>query len=368
MSQVDADGPSSGYESDTSVKPLAGVKVLEFAGLGPAPQAASQLADLGAQLTTVHSPRRTRNRGLHDRAEQKHVLIDLATTEGREEVRTLVHSHDVLLEGFRPGVMEKFGLGPEDLAEIHPELIYARLTGWGQDGPLAERAGHDINYIGLTGALRAITDRDGRPVPPLNLIGDGGGGTMFAVVGILAALLERARSGRGTVIDVSIVDGTLQLSSLVWQLLAAGRWSLSPRDNSFDGGPPHYDVYECADGEYMAVGAIEQQFYDEFLRVLELDPARIPDRGDHKNWPELREVLSQRIRRRTRDEWTRRAVHRDACFTPVLRWDEVADDPHLSARGSLTDTADGLRPRAAPRLRPLVASNSSTPIPPSATR
>lgn len=327
--------------------PLRGISLLEFGGLGPAPQTAWQLADLGASITTVLPPQRQSLGRQHDRPERVYRHLDLRTEAGREAALQLVREHDILLEGFRPGVMEKFGLGPEECLEVRPDLIYARMTGWGQSGPWSSMAGHDINYIGLTGVLGAMTDLDGKPVPPLNLVGDSGGGTMFALVGILASLFERTQTGRGSVVDAAIVDGTVQLSNLVWQLAAAGAWQQTPRSNEFDGGAPYYDVYECADGRYMAVGALEPAFYGEFLMVLGIDQTTIPDRRDRKQWPQLREIFADRIRTRTRDAWEELTAGTDSCFTPVLNWHEVEDHPHMKSRQVLSA---GI-PAPAPRIR-----------------
>lgn len=329
--------------------PLRGITLLEFGGLGPAPQVAWQLADLGAVITTVLPPHRASLGRQHDRPERSYQHLDLRTASGRKAALDLVREHDVLLEGFRPGVMERFGLGPEDCRDVREDLIYVRMTGWGQTGPWASMAGHDINYIGLTGVLGAITDHAGRPVPPLNLVGDSGGGTMFALVGILAALLERSKTGGGSVIDAAIVDGTVQLSNLVWQLAAVGSWRPDPRSNEFDGGAPYYDVYECADGAYMAVGALEPAFYAEFLRILGLKDDEVPDRRDRSNWAALRALFAERIGGRTRAQWEELSAGTDACFTPVLRWHEVEHHPHMGFRGVL---AEGI-PARAPRIEPL---------------
>ncbi|GHF69018.1 alpha-methylacyl-CoA racemase [Amycolatopsis bartoniae] len=332
--------------------PLAGLRVVELAGIGPGPHAAMVLADLGADVARVERPRSADPTGGAGDAllrNRRSVAADLKTAEGRDLVLRLVAKADVLLEGFRPGVAERLGVGPDECLDRNPGLVYGRMTGWGQDGPLAPRAGHDINYISLTGALHAIGRAGERPVPPLNLVGDFGGGSLFLVAGVLAALWERQRSGRGQVVDAAMIDGTGVLLQMTWGFLASGRWADARGVNLLDGGAPYYDTYTCADGRYLAVGALEPQFYAEFLRGLGLADEDLPAQDDRENWGILRARFTEVIVRRTRDEWMAVFEGTDACVTPVLSFDEVQRHPHLAARESVI-TVDGV-PQAAPAPR-----------------
>ena len=329
-------------------RPLTGLTVVEFEGIGPGPHAAAILAALGARVITIARPAEARWPATHA---ARRVRLDLKDAEGLAQAREIIAGADALIEGFRPGVMERLGLGPEPMLESDPRLVYGRITGWGQEGPLAPRAGHDINYISITGALHAIGLPDAKPVVPLNLVGDFGGGSMFLVAGLLSALWERERTGRGRVVDAAIVDGTLALSHTIWQMRAQGRWSDDRGVNLLDGAAPYYDTYACADGRFVAVGAIEPQFYREFLDVLGLSADDLPDREDRGNWPALRAVFAQIIKSATRDEWAHRAADRDACLTPVLSFDEAAGHPHNAARRSLS--APTRQKAVLPRLTPL---------------
>jgi alpha-methylacyl-CoA racemase len=331
--------------------PLAGLRVVELAGLGPVPHAAMVLADLGADVVRVERPAagpdgRARDQMLRSRTR---VEADLKDPADRERVLALAGCADVLLEGFRPEVAERLGLGPGDCFERNPRLVYGRMTGWGQDGPLAPRAGHDINYLSLTGALHAVGRAGERPVPPLNLVGDFGGGSMLLLTGVLAALWERGRSGRGQVVDAAMVDGVGVLLQMAWSLRGLGMWSDQRGRNLLDGGAPFYDTYECADGRYVAVGAIEERFYQQLLDGLGLAQDALPDRDDPAGWPELRDRLSAVFASRTRDEWAKAFEGTDACVTPVLRFDEVAGHPHTAARGGIVEL-DGVQ-QAAPAPR-----------------
>ncbi|MDG3011717.1 CoA transferase [Rhodococcus sp. D2-41] len=332
--------------------PLAGLRVLELGGIGPGPHAGMVLGDLGADVVRVRRPG-----GLVLPAEDQDVLlrgrrvVDLDIKAEKDALLDLVESADVLLEGFRPGVCERLGIGPDVCAARNPRLIYARMTGWGQDGPMAQRAGHDINYLGLTGILSTI-GRDGEPpVPPLNLAADFGGGSMFLVVGILSALFERQRSGLGQVVDAAMVDGVSALAQMSWSLRGAGMWHDRREANMLDGGAPFYRVYECADGGYMAVGSIEPQFYAQLLEGLGFeDPEELPFYLDQSRWSELRELFAQRFATRTRDEWTKVFADVDACVTPVLTMAEAPDNEHLRARGTLTDVGGTMQAAPAPRF------------------
>ena len=333
--------------------PLSGLRVLELAGLGPAPHAAMVLADLGADVVRIERPGAFGVLPGHADFQlrgRRSVAADLKTAEGVELVLRLVEKADVLVEGYRPGVTEKLGLGPEDCRARNPRLVYGRITGWGQDGPLAQRAGHDLNYLGLTGTLAAIGRTGERPVPPLNAVADFGGGSMLLLVGILAALHERERSGLGQVVDAAMVDGTALVSSMLWALRGQGLWSDERGTNLLDGGAPFYDTYACADGRFMAVGPIEPQFYALMLAGLELDTADLPGQMDVQAWPGLRQIFTERFRTRTRDEWTAVFAGTDACVTPVVELGEALNEPHLKARGTLVELDGQVQPAAAPRF------------------
>ncbi|MGX1762722.1 CaiB/BaiF CoA transferase family protein, partial [Streptomyces lydicus] len=292
--------------------PLAGIKVIELAGIGPGPHAALLLADLGADVVRVQ--RAGQLPGGFDRPQLRGRTIveaNLKDPADIDKVLGLIEKADVLIEGFRPGVTERMGLGPDDALARNPRLIYGRMTGWGQEGPLADRAGHDINYISITGVLHAIGRKGERPVPPLNMVGDFGGGSMFLVFGLLAALVERQTSGKGQVVDAAMVDGALALSHMIWGMRGHGAWSDERGVNLLDTGMSFYDTYETADGKYMAVGAIETKFFAALVDVLELDPDTVPSHLDPQQWPRLREVLAEAIGKRTRDELVARAEGTD---------------------------------------------------------
>ncbi|GAA4709496.1 CaiB/BaiF CoA-transferase family protein [Pseudonocardia yuanmonensis] len=341
--------------------PLAGIKVVEFAGLGPGPFAAMLLADAGADVIRVDRPAGPVDGGALTRG-RPWIGLDLKTPEGLDAARELVRRADVLIEGFRPGVMERLGLGPDDCRADNPGLVYGRMTGWGQDGPRAREAGHDINYLALTGALRSIARRGQAPVPPLNLVGDYGGGGMMLAFGIVTALLERHRSGRGQAVDAAMVDGVSLLMTGIWSRAAQGRWSGEPGTNDIDTGAPFYDVYATADGGYMAVGSIEPQFWARLLGGLDLDPTTLPGQWDRDRWPETKQALAAAFATRTRAEWTAVFADLDACVTPVLSLAEAPADAHLRSRRTLEQRPDGPQPAAAPRLdrTPLQAREAGT--------
>jgi alpha-methylacyl-CoA racemase len=334
--------------------PLDGVQVIELAGIGPGPFAAMLLADLGADVIRVDRPTGAGlapapptadvlNRG------KRSVVLDLKRPEAVEALLALTATADVIVEGNRPGVTERLGVGPDDVWARNPRLVYGRMTGWGQDGPWAHTAGHDIGYIALTGALHAIGPADGPPVPPLNLLGDFGGGSTYLVIGILAALTEAARTGRGQVVDAAILDGTSHLLAAIHAMLGSGRWTDRRGANMLDGGTPYYAVYAAADGGHLAVGALEPKFYAEFLRLLGVDedPARQHDR-DH--WPELRATIAAAFATRTRDEWAAVFAGSDACVAPVLGLTEAASHPQVAARGSVVSRDGRFQPGPAPRF------------------
>ncbi|AFR09322.1 CaiB/BaiF CoA-transferase family protein [Nocardiopsis alba] len=335
--------------------PLNGIRVVEFTGLGPAPMTGMLLADLGADVVRIDRPQaaeamRSGAPGPHMCEGRAVVGIDLKSEEGRETARDLIGRADVLLEGFRPGVMERLGLGPDDCHEINPRLVYARVTGWGQDGPLAHTAGHDMNYVSVNGALHSIGRADGPPIPPINLLGDFGGGTMFTITGILAALVERQTSGRGQVVDAAMVDGVSLLMSMVHEDRSRGAWSDERGTNYLDTGAPWYDVYECADGRHLSVGCIEPKFYRAFLEGVGLAEEDLPEQWDTENWPALRERFAKVLRTRTRDEWGRIFEGTDACVMPILSMEEAPGHPHVRARGSLVREKGRIMAGPAPRF------------------
>ncbi|CAO5154098.1 Alpha-methylacyl-CoA racemase [Frankia sp. AiPs1] len=340
--------------------PLADLRVIELAGIGPGPHACMVLADLGADVVRVQrpgaAPKLTGDVLLRGR---RVVGADLRDPVDLDGVLRLVDAADILVEGFRPGVTERLGLGPDECLARNPALIYGRMTGWGQQGPLAQRAGHDINYISLTGALHAVGRAGERPVPPLNLVGDFGGGSMFLLVGLLAALWERQRCGRGQVVDAAMVDGASVLTQMMWSFLDTGEWRDERGVNLLDGGAPFYDTYRCADGGHVAVGAIEAPFYAALLAGLGIDPGALPDQMDESGWPAVRQRFTEVFATRTRDAWAETFAGTDACVTPVLSFTEVPQHPHIAARGSVT-SVHGV-PQAAPAPR---FSRSATPTPP----
>ncbi len=338
----------------TGAGPLDGLRVVELAGIGPGPHAAMVLADLGADVVRVDRPSGELRLGDPDRPDptlrgRRRVAAHLKDPAGRETVLRLAEHADVLVEGYRPGVAERLGVGPADCHARNPRLVYGRITGWGQDGPLARRAGHDINYVSLTGALHAIGRAGERPVLPLNLVADMGGGSMLLLTGVLAALWEAQRTGRGQVVDAAMVDGASLLMQMIWAFHGQGHWADARGVNLLDGGAPHYDTYACADGRHVAVGPLEPRFYAELLAGLGLDPADLPARDDPAGWPTLRERFTAAFATRTRDEWVTVFDGTDACVTPVLALGEVAGHPHLAARGTVV-APDGV-PQAAPAPR-----------------
>lgn len=329
--------------------PLFGLKVIEFVGLGPAPFAAMLLAQAGATVIRIDRPDSPPAAGILAGGRPT-VSLDLKTESGRASAQRLIAEADVLLEGFRPGVMERLGLGPDTCLETNPRLIYGRVTGWGQDGPRAYEAGHDINYLALTGALRSIARNGQPPVPPLNLVGDYGGGGLLLGFGVLLALTERAVSGIGQVVDTAMVDGISLLMAGIWNRRGRGDWSAEPGTNDIDSGAPFYDVYRTADNEYMAVGSYEPQFYARLLQVLELDPATMGEQWDRSRWPETKHVIADRFASETRKEWAKRFAGIDACVTPVLSMGEAVNDPHITARATIKAGDSGPQPGPSPQL------------------
>ncbi|MET7425545.1 CaiB/BaiF CoA-transferase family protein [Dactylosporangium sp. NPDC005555] len=316
--------------------PLRGVRVLELLGIGPEPFAGMLLADLGADVLALRRPGQTPGGGGLERGRPV-IGVNLKDPGTLGVVRELVASADVLLEGYRPGVAERLGLGPEDCHAINPRLVYGRMTGWGQTGPLAATAGHDINYIAVTGALHAAARRGQAPTPPSNLLGDFGGGGMYLVTAVLAALVERARTGTGRVLDVAITDGTTYLTSMLYGMHRDGQWRDEAGTNLLDTGAPYYDVYGCADGRYVAVGALEPQFFAALAGLLDLGPEVCEDRDDPARWPALRAAIAAAVLTRTRDEWAALAAGTDACLAPVLDLTEAPQHGQAVARGTFAD-------------------------------
>lgn len=330
--------------------PLSGVRVVEFAGIGPAPFAAMLLSDMGAEVVRIDRspvdpfPNPVVNRG------RTSILLDLKSEEGARIARETAAAADVLIEGYRPGVMERLGLGPADCEAINPRLIYGRMTGWGQDGALSQRAGHDIGYIALTGALDAIGPSAGSPSPPLNLVGDYGGGALYLAFGICAALYERERSGRGQVIDAAVVDGTASLMALFHGFEKGGMISTQRGRRALGGDAPWYRAYECADGKFIAVGPIEPQFRVALLAGLDLNPAELGPLDDPANWPSASAKLAEVFRTRSRDDWAALFEATDACVAPVLSLGEAPGHPHMADRGVYEHRPEATHPAAAPRL------------------
>ena len=336
--------------------PLSGVKVLEIAGIGPGPFCGMLLADMGADVLRVDRVQ-ANDLGLPVAPKydimsrgRRSIALDLKRPESIRTVLALAARADALIEGFRPGVTERLGLGPEDCFALNPRLVYGRITGWGQDGPLAQAAGHDINYIALTGALHAIGRKGGTPVPPLNLVGDFGGGGMVLAFGIACALYEARASGKGQVIDAAMTEGAASLMAMFYGRMAAGHWRDERGVNVLDTGAPWYDAYETADGKHVAVGSIEGRFYAELLTRLGLDPASLPGQFDFARWPELRAAFTAAFKTRTREEWCREMEGTDVCFAPVLSLAEAPLHPHNLARGAFVDIDGVAQPAPSPRF------------------
>jgi alpha-methylacyl-CoA racemase len=336
--------------------PLQNIKVIELAGIGPGPMCAMLLADLGADVIRVDriepsglgipiDPRfdvTARNR--------RSIAVDLKRPEGREAVVRLTTSADALIEGFRPGVAERLGIGPDVCLARNPRLVYGRMTGFGQDGVLANAAGHDLNYIALTGALHAIGPREGKPLPPLNLIGDYGGGALYLAMGILAALVERQKSGKGQVVDTAMVDGAASLMSAFFGLAAGGVWNSTRGDNVLDGGAPYYNVYETADGRYVSIATIEGKFFAELAQRIGLEARYIECQNERAMWPELERQLAEIFRAKSRDEWCKLLEGTDCCFAPVLSLEEAPSHPHNASREVFVEVDGYQQPAPAPRF------------------
>jgi alpha-methylacyl-CoA racemase len=343
---------ANGYGNPVTTGPLNGIKIIELAGIGPAPYACMLLADMGAEVLRLERSSGTMSTllGAYDTLGRgrRSVAIDLKTPGATALVLELVAQADVLVEAYRPGVAERLGLGPNDCLAANPRLIYARMTGWGQEGPLADRVGHDINYASITGAIAAIGEPGRKPVPPLNLVADFGGGSTFCVMGVLAAIVERATSGKGQVIDVAMVDGVTSLLSMAHSQRAVGIMSDERGSNMLDGGTPWYDAYRTSDGEYMSVGALEPQFFAELVRVLDIPD--LPGQADRDDWGRMRELMTEKFASKTRAEWIEAFEGVDACVAPIWRLSEAEQDPHLVARGTLVEANGTIQPAPAPRF------------------
>ena len=336
--------------------PLAGIKIVEFTGIGPAPMAAMMLADMGATILRIDRvnpvdlgvPMAMEHEFTH---RNRAVLnLDLKRPEAIETALRLIDGADALIEGFRPGVMERLGLGPDVCIARNPRLAYGRVTGWGQDGPMAQAAGHDLNYIALTGALHAIGRAGQKPTPPLNLVGDYGGGALYLVTGLLAAIISARTTGVGQVVDAAMVDGALSLMTPIYAMQAGGRLAAPRGENQLDSGAYFYEVYECADGQYISIAPIEAKFHAELLRRLDIDPASMPAQRDKDGWAQWKEALTARFLTRTRDEWCQLLEGTDACFAPVLSMTEAHTHPHNQARGAFIKVGAYNQPAPAPRF------------------
>lgn len=348
--------------------PLSGIRVVEIGSIGPGPFCAMVLADLGADVLRVDravggglvGPSSDHSTELLNRG-RRSIAVDLKHPDGPEVALSLVERADALIEGFRPGVTERLGIGPQECLGRNPRLVYGRMTGYGQDGPMAQAVGHDLNYIAQAGVLGMIGRRDQPPTPPLSLVGDFGGGGLMLALGIIAALLERARSGQGQVVDAAMIDGAALLATPFYGYVQTGVWSQERGANIVDSGAPFYDAYETADGRWLSVAAMEPQFYAALLAILGLDPDELPPQHDQARWPELKERFAEVIRTRTRDEWCAAAAPVEACVAPVLTVDELERDPHLQARGTFVRHAGILQPAPAPRFSRTPAALSLTP-------
>ncbi|QGY79590.1 CaiB/BaiF CoA transferase family protein [Sphingorhabdus lacus] len=336
-------------DSPAKTGPLAGIMVIELAGIGPGPYAGQLLADMGADVVVIDRPGRSLPKAVDGRG-KKSIVLDLKKPEAVEALLKLVAKADVLIEGLRPGVTERMGVGPEACHAINPGLIYGRMTGWGQSGPWSQMAGHDINYISMTGVLNAIGKKGQPPVPPLNMVGDFGGGSMFLMTGILAALIERGRTGKGNVVDAAIIDGTHSLMSFVHGMAGVGQWQPKRESNLLDGAAPFYRCYMTADGKFMAVGCIEPQFFAAMMERLPIDAEAFGAQLDFGSWARQHEMLEDVFATKTRDEWEAIFAGTDACVTPVLDYVEAAAHPANAKRQAVLQDGRWLHPQIAPRL------------------
>ncbi|WP_299549583.1 CaiB/BaiF CoA-transferase family protein [uncultured Tateyamaria sp.] len=341
--------------------PLFGLKVIEFAGLGPAPLVGQLLADMGAEVVVIDRVSGPADRHDVNRRGKRSVALNLKSVVGRAVAKDLLGQADILIEGFRPGVMERLGLGPDEMPDT---LIYGRMTGWGQDGPLAQTAGHDLTYLAQTGVLSLMATADTPPRPPLNMIADYGGGAMFLVFGVLSAVIARGRTGKGQVVDAAMVDGVPAMMGLLHGFMANGFWTDQPGQNWLDGGAPFYRCYRCADGRDVAVAALEPQFYAALLDGLDLELASLPDQSDRSGWPMLVDTFSKVFARRPRDAWAKVFDGTDACVAPVLSMAEAQRDPHMADRGTYVSVGDVWQAAPAPRFSDSAPRDPTAPTAP----
>lgn len=336
--------------------PLTGYRIVELAGIGPGPFCAMHLSDMGAEVLRVD---RTQDAELGIPSDPKYALlnrgrrsiaVNLKTKEGVEAVLKLVEKADGLIEGFRPGVTERLGLGPDVCLKRNPKLVYGRMTGFGQEGPIAHAAGHDLNYIAMSGALHMIGRKGAKPTPPLNLVGDFGGGALYLAFGLVCGLLEASKSGKGQVVDAAMVDGAAHLTTAIYGMMGTGRWNETRGDNILDSGAPWYDVYETKDGKYVSIGSIEAKFYEDLLRLTGLNNEDLPKQWDKPNWGKLRDRFTEVFKNKTRDEWCEIMEGSDVCFAPVLAPSEVANHPHNKLRGTFVEVEGVVQPGPAPRF------------------
>ncbi|ONF97394.1 CaiB/BaiF CoA transferase family protein [Sphingomonas jeddahensis] len=336
-----------------STPPLAGIRIVEFAGIGPGPFAGMMLADHGAEVIRIDRPGKTQGNGVAEKdpllRNRKSIGMDLKDPKAIAAVRKIVKGADAIIEGFRPGVMERLGLGPDVLIGDNPKLVYGRMTGWGQYGPMAPEPGHDINYIAISGALHAFGRKGEKPTPPINLAGDFGGGGMFLAYGMLAALLHAARTGEGQVVDAAMTDGSAVLMTMMWGFRGMGRWADERGTNLLDTAAHFYDTYETSDGKFISLGAIEPQFYAEFRQVMGLSDDKWSAQMDQRQWPALKDELTALFKSKTRADWVAAFKGHDVCFAPVLGFDEAYEDEHNKARGTFVEAGGIKQPAPAPR-------------------
>ena len=352
-------------KEQTASGPLRGVRVIEFAGIGPGPFSAMLLSDMGADVISIARPGQGKrdardfvNRG------RRTIELDLKNPAHIEQALDLIAAADILIEGFRPQVMERLGLGPDAVLKRNPRLVYGRMTGWGQEGPLSMAAGHDINYIAITGALDSFRSADGDTVSPLNLVGDYGGGALYLTVGVLAAVIEARRSGKGQVVDAAMCDGVSSMLTMFHGMKAMGRWTDKPRTNLLDGGAHFYRTYECKDGGYLAIGAIEPQFYAELRKLAWLSDTCYDAQMNRASWPDLQDRMSALFKTKTRDEWTKILEGSDACAAPVVGMFDAPKHPHLAARQTFVEGDGGLQPAPAPRFSRTTSAIQGSPAAP----
>lgn len=336
--------------------PLSGIHIVELGGVGPVPFCSMLLSDLGAEIVRLD------RMSAHDGGQptdpkfnllnrgRRSIGIDLKKPEAREAVLKLVEKADAVLEGFRPGVAERLGIGPEECLAVNPRLVYGRMTGWGQNGPMLQEPGHDINYISLTGTLHSVGRAGEPPAIPLNLAGDFGGGSLYLALGVLSAIIESKTSGKGQVVDAAMVDGAASLMTLFYGMIAAGYWTDERGINRLDSGAPWYNVYETSDGKYVSIGANETRFFNNAVKLLGLEGANLPDQHDKAGWPLMKEKFAAAFKTKTRDEWAALATGKDTCITPVLSMTEAPDSPHLQARGTFVSVDGIVQPAPAPRF------------------